>query len=226
MTRDKVRKTCLAVGALVIGGIISETTAITFGNLFFKKEPQVIVIQPGAGSEPAEILQAHTEQSAAPTADPASQNASATADPSLPDAGNQPPTPSPDMSEQFPLPVSATSVAPVLPQLRPKGDDAAATAPDVSTAPDANTSPPPLPTEPFRLDAQLQHYICAGDVPFRFTVDKLGSRADEFIRVGNAAGGSTRVAVGAIIELADRCRVKLESTGRTLTFYAQFRYME
>ena len=102
--------------------------------------------------------------------------------------------------------------------LRPKGEDDTTT-PDTSATPEPSASPPPLPTEPFRLDAQLQHYICAGAVPFRFTVDKLGSRADDFIRVADASGGSTRVAVGAIIELSESCRVKLEATGRTLTFF-------
>ncbi|NBB97717.1 MAG: hypothetical protein GVY34_06025 [Alphaproteobacteria bacterium] len=222
-------------GTLVAGAILIPAENI-FNRLFPSSEPQVIVIQPGPASAPAADAVPPSEQSAPPMPDPASpelpapapapQNASATADLGQPAAENQTPAPGPDASEQSPLPVSATSVAPVLPQLRPKDEDDAAPAPDISTAPDANASPPPLPTEPFRLDAQLQHYICAGAVPLRFTVDKLGSRADEFIRVADAAGGSTRVAVGAIIELTDGCRVKLESTGRTLSFYAQFRYME
>jgi len=225
VTRDKFWKVFLAVGALVLGGIISETTAFTFGTIFFKKEPQVIVIQPGPASAPAADAVPPSEQSAPQAPEPAPQNASAAADPDQPEAENQPPAPGPDASEQSPQPVSATSVAPLPPQLRPKGEDDTTT-PDTSATPEPSASPPPLPTEPFRLDAQLQHYICAGAVPFRFTVDKLGSRADDFIRVADASGGSTRVAVGAIIELSESCRVKLEATGRTLTFFAQFRYME
>ena len=86
MTRDKFWKVFLAVGALVLGGIISETTAFTFGTIFFKKEPQVIVIQPGPASAPAADAVPPSEQSAPQAPDPAPQNASAAADPDQPEA--------------------------------------------------------------------------------------------------------------------------------------------
>lgn len=229
--RQTFIKAGVGLGVLVIGGVISVTTEETFRDLVFKREPQVIFVHPDTANLPsAGSVSANSVQApAAPEVSQPTNVPDALADQSK--TVTEPSTELPkaeQTAKESLMPVSANVVAPVSPQSLPEtgsADSNGAAALSDST-PEIAATPSPLPSEPFRLAAQQQHFMCPNQVPFRFSVDKLGSRASDFIRVADASGGSTRVAVGTVIDLSNGCRVKLESTGRTLTFFAHFRYME
>lgn len=131
------------------------------------------------------------------------------------------------------LPIS-TEIAPIRDAAvaaEPTGTEAAA-APAAPQAAAVQALPPPAPVVSvpvwtpevgLRITENAPSPVCADRIFLRFTVAKAGTRPDAAIYLDPSLGGR-KVTVGETFPLSQSCRLRLDRTGKTAVFFAEFTF--
>lgn len=134
------------------------------------------------------------------------------------------PKPAEPAALALPDPVSTDGIT-ALPDGPTQGTDEARQAPSTQQPPALpDTAPGWIPEKLLRLREGHRATLCPDAVPFAFSVAKQGTRAGPAIYV-TIPRQSGRVEVGQTLSLSPDCALRLDRTGRTSTFYAEFTYI-
>lgn len=102
---------------------------------------------------------------------------------------------------------------------------AAESTPSASGVQDASASGIWTDGHRFKLIEGTTATVCPDATSFRFSVAKQGSQAAQAIYY-RVAGSDRKAETGTVFLLADQCQLRLERTGKTTDFFAEFTYME
>lgn len=152
--------------------------------------------------------------------DQATQSAAVTAPAPEPKPEPQAATPEPQASAPLESNAAqATAVAPVDPP------DTEPLALPASAAIDAETAGIWTDGHRFRVFEDTTTTVCPGATGFRFSVAKQGTQAAQAIYY-RTAGSDQKAETGTEFLLAEGCQLRLERTGKTTDFFAEFTYLE
>jgi len=138
-------------------------------------------------------------------------------------AGAAPPGPAPaPAADPVPLRAAADPAAGSAPAAPPRTD--LPQVPVLAPLAAAPALPGWQPERAARFSEGTTATVCARGLTFAFSVAKIGTRADTGIYLTSPAP-SGRIEVGEDFALSDDCRLRLDRTGRTSGYFAEFTFV-
>jgi hypothetical protein len=187
-----------ALAAIAMAGLAAVSLLLDV----VKGPPQIIVTVEDPSPTPVTSTPSQAEPAPAPQADPEA-------------AAPEPPP-------AAPLDSNTAQTEAVATVRTPDSKPLALPASDVS---DAETAGIWTDGHRFRVFEDTTTTVCPGATGFRFSVAKQGTQAAQAIYY-RAAGSDQKAETGTEFLLAEGCQLRLERTGKTTDFFAEFTYME